>query len=142
MKKLYNVVVATGVALALSGCVSSEPSLSDLKLNEKQMCASSNGVTALLETAAKYNEIAKAHKVEFKRLGMTNTQYIDETNKAIAAKEKMVTLLDKKGKPTKNQVTVEYAAQRACKFAVSALTQAVDGKKTWRDAVPGDGFKY
>lgn len=142
MKKLYNVVVATGVAIALSGCVSNEPSISEMNLNEKQLCASSNGVASLLETAAKYNKIAKEHKVEFKRLGMSNTQYIDETNKAIAAGEKTVTLLDAKGKPTKNKVTVEYAAERACKFAVSALSQEADGKKTWRDAVPGDGFKY
>jgi hypothetical protein len=143
MKKLYSVLAATGLAFALSGCMNNELSPSSaMSLNEKKLCSSKNGVDSLLKTASKYNAIAKKHGVEFKRLGMTNTQYIDETHKAIKAGEKKVVLLNKKGKPTKNSVTVEYAAQRACKFAVSALTQEAEGKETWRAAVPGDGFKY
>ena len=145
MKKLYSVLTATGLAIALSGCMSNEVSPSskvDMHLDEKKMCSSENGVESLLLTAAKYNTIAKEHRVEFKRLGMTTTQYIDETQKAILAGAKKVVLLNKKGKPTKNSVSVEYAAQRACKFAVSALTQEAEGKETWRAAVPGDGFKY
>jgi len=143
MKKLYSVLAATGLAIALSGCMGNEASPSSTaNLNEKELCSSANGIDALLATASEYNAIAKKHGVEFKRLGMTNTQYIDETNKAIKAGEKMVVLLNKKGKPTKNKVSVEYAAQRACKFAVSALTQEAEGKETWRAAVPGDGFKY
>jgi len=148
MKKLYKVLAATGLAFAITGCGLNEVSPTstskvDMKnLDEKTMCSSSYGVTALLATATKYNAIAKEHQVEFKRLGMTTTQYIDETTKAVLKDEKMVVLLDAKAKPTKNKVTVEYAAQRACKFAVSALTQEAEGKKTWRAAVPGDGFKY
>ena len=146
MKKLYSVVAATGLAIALSGCGGSapvSPETSFGKLNEKQLCnIKANGIENVLATAAKYNKIAKEHGVEFKRLGMSNTQYIDETNKSLKAGSKTVVLLNKKGKATKNSVTVEYAAVRACKFAVSALTQEAEGKNTWRAAVPGDGFKY
>jgi len=147
MKKLYSVVAATGLALAISGCSSNPvpaPSndTSDT-LNERTLCnIEANGIENVLATAAKYNMIAKKHGVEFKRLGMTNTQYIDETNKSLKSGSKTVVLLNKKGKATKNSVSVEYAAHRACKFAVSALTQEEEGKKTWRAAVPGDGFKY
>ena len=147
MKKLYSVVAATGLALAISGCTSnpvSTPSndVSD-SLNERILCdVKSNGIEKVLATAVKYNMVAKKHGVEFKRLGMTNTQYIDETNKSLKSGSKTVVLLNKKGKATKNSVSVEYAAQRACKFAVSALTQEKEGKNTWRAAVPGDGFKY
>jgi len=147
MKKLYSVVAATGLALALSGCGSNPvptPSndTSDT-LNERTLCnIEANGIDNVLATAVKYNMIAKKHGVEFKRLGMTNTQYIDETKKSLKSGSKTVVLLNKKGKATKNSVSVEYAAHRACKFAVSALTQEEEGKKTWRAAVPGDGFKY
>jgi len=147
MKKLYSVLAATGLALVMSGCGSNPvPTPSSDKseiLNEKTLCdVNANGIENVLATAAKYNKIAKANGVEFKRLGMTNTQYIDETNKALKSGAKKVVLLNKKGKATKNSVSVEYATQRACKFAVSALTQAQDGKNTWKAAVPGDGFKY
>ena len=148
MKKLYSVVAATGLALALSGCGSNPvpaPSMDKKSdtLNERTLCnVEANGIENVLATAAKYNMIAKKHGVEFKRLGMTNTQYIDETNKSLKSGSKKVVLLNKKGKATKNSVSVEYAAQRACKFAISALTQEEEGKTTWRAAVPGDGFKY
>ena len=42
----------------------------------------------------------------------------------------------------KNKVSVNYAAERACKFAISSLSQEAEGKNTGRAAVPGDGFKY
>lgn len=148
MKKLYSIVAATGLALAISGCSSnpaptpSEPS-KEVNLNERTLCdIKTNGIENVLATAVKYNKIAKEHKVEFMRLGMRTSQYIDETKKAIKAGSDKVVLLNKKGKATKNSVSVEYAAHRACKFAVSALTQEAEGKKTWRAAVPGDGFKY
>lgn len=143
MKKLYSITIAAGLALALSGCTQA-PSASNFgTLNQKQLCnVKANGITAVLDTAAKYNKIAKKHGVEFKRLGMTTTQYIDETNKALKAGGKTVTLLNKKKKPTKNKVSVNYAAHRACVFAVGALTLEAESKTTWRAAVPGDGFKY
>ena len=144
MKKLYSVLAATGLALAISGCSSNPVSTPSIdKLDERKLCdVKANGIENVLATATKYNKIAKEHGVEFKRLGMTNTQYIDGTNKSLKSGSSTVVLLNKKGKATKNSVSVEYAAQRACKFAVSALTQEAEGKKTWRAAVPGDGFKY
>jgi len=144
MKKLYSVVAATGLALALSGCGSSTVSTpSFANLDEKKLCnVQVNGIENVLATAAKYNKISKEHGVEFKRLGMTNSQYITGSQNAIKSGAKKVVLLNKKGKPTKNSVTVSYAVERACKFAVSSLTQEAEGKNTWRAAVPGDGFKY
>ena len=70
------------------------------------------------------------------------TQYIDAVTEALKTGAKEITLLNAKGKPTKNKVSTSYGAERSCKFAISALTQAADGKKTWRAAVPGDGFTY
>jgi hypothetical protein len=146
MKKLYSVLAATGLALAISGCGSNSPSpitMEKEKLNEKTICnVKVNGIAAVLEAAEIHNAIAKKHSVEFKRLGMTNTQYIDGAKEAIKTGAKKVVLLNKKGKATKNSVTVSYAVERACKFAISALTQEAEGKNTWRAAVPGDGFKY
>ena len=146
MKKLYSVVAATGLALALSGCGSNTPSTASMEkevLNEKKICnVKANGIAAVLAAAEKHNVTAKKHGVEFKRLGMTNTQYIAGAKEAIKTGAKKVVLLNKKGKATKNSVTVSYAVERACKFAVSALTQEAEGKNTWRAAVPGDGFKY
>ena len=114
-----------------------------LDIDVRKVCnVEANGIETVLATAAKYNKTAKAHGVEFKRLGMANSQYIDETNKALKAGAKEVTLLNKKKKPTKNKVSVNYAAERACKFAISSLAQEAEGKNTWRAAVPGDGFKY
>ena len=144
MKKLYSVVAATGLALMISGCGSDTVSTpSNNTLNEKTLCnIETNGIENVLATAVKYNMIAKEHGIEFKRLGMTNTQYIDGATAAIKIGAKKVVLLNKKGKATKNSVSVPYAVQRACKFAVSALIQEAEGQKTWRSAVPGDGFKY
>lgn len=143
MKKLYSAIAATGLALIVSGCTSNSLSIAEMeKLNEKQICnIEVNGIANVLASAEKYNAIAKEHRVEFKRLGMTTTEYIAGAKKAIETNSKTVPLTKNK-KPTKNSVSVSYATQRACKFAVSALTLKAEGKKTWRAAVPGDGFKY
>ncbi|MGB3750282.1 MAG: hypothetical protein WA945_01835 [Arcobacteraceae bacterium] len=143
MKKLYSAIAATGLALIVSGCTSNSLSIAEMeKLNEKQICnIEVNGIAKVLASAEKYNAVAKEQRVEFKRLGMTTTEYIAGAKKAIETNSKTVPLTKNK-KPTKNSVSVSYAAQRACKFAVSALTLKAEGKKTWREAVPGDGFKY
>ena len=144
MKKLYSLVAATGLAIAISGCGSNSVSVpSFANLDERALCSiESNGMDNVLATAIKYNKIAKVEGVEFKRLGMTNTQYIDGSVKALKEGASKVVLLNAKGKATKDSVSVSYAVHRACKFAVSALTQKAEGKNTWRAAVPGDGFKY
>jgi len=163
MKKLYSIAAATGLAIALSGCAGNtvktpEPiniqpltlvQIQDeigkvaLKIDVKEVCdIKKSSINDVLSIAEVFNNVSKLHGVEFKRLGMTTTQYIDETHKAIKKGSTKVVLLNKKGKPTNNSVSIEYAAQRACKFAVSALTQEADAKNTWRSAVPGGGFKY
>jgi len=143
MKKLYSTIVATGLALAISGCSSNSLSTAQIeKLDEKQICnLEVHGVSGVLASAEKYNTVAKEQRVEFKRLGMTTTEYIAGAKKAIETNSKTVPLTNNT-KPTKNSVSVSYAAQRACKFAVSALTLKAEGKKTWRAAVPGDEFQY
>ena len=50
-------------------------------------------------------------------------------------------IVDAKGKKTE-EATIEFGAWRACSFAISALTQEEEAKKTWRESVPGDGYKY
>jgi len=144
MKKLYSVFATAGLAFILSGCGSNTVSTPSYDtLDGKKLCnVGVNGIETVLATAVQYNKIAKEHGVEFKRLGMTNTQYIAGSQEALKTGDQRVVLLDKKGKPTKNSVTVSYAVERACKFAVSALTQEAEGKNTWRAAVPGDGFTY
>lgn len=163
MKKLYSIVAATGLVLAISGCTGNtvttpEPvkmkpltliQIQDeigkvaLKIDVKEVCdIQKSSMKEVLSIAEVFNNVSKLHGVEFKRLGMTNTQYIDGATTAMKTGAKKVVLLDKKGKPTKNSVSVSYAVERACKFAVSALTQEEEGKTTWRAAVPGDGFKY
>ncbi len=145
MKKLYSITMVAGLALAISGCTGGTANIttaSAAKVDVKEVCSTSKGIDTLLATATAYNTVAKKHGVEFKRLGMSNSQYITETLKASKAGEKTVTLLNKKGKKTKNKVTTQYAAWRACSFAVRALQQEHEAESTWRLAVPGDGFKY
>jgi len=114
------------------------------KLDVKKVCdVKANGIDAVLATAAKYNPEAVKLGLEFKRLGVTNSNYIKTTTAAAKAKKKEVVLeYKKKGKIKKHKMATDYAAWRACSFAVRALQQKVEAETTWRLAVPGDGFKY
>jgi len=114
------------------------------KLDVKKVCdVKANGIDAVLATAAKYNPEAVKLGIEFKRLGVTNSNYIKTTTAAAKAKKKEVVLeYKKKGKIKKHKMATDYAAWRACSFAVRALQQKVEAETTWRLAVPGDGFKY
>jgi PBP1b-binding outer membrane lipoprotein LpoB len=129
MKKLYTLTLSTGLALALVGCSASNqvsaPEASAVKasdaygLDVAKVCdVQANGIQSVLDIAKKFNPIAKKHGVEFMRHGSPTSVYIEETQKAIDTKATEVILLDKKKKATK--LTPEYAAQRACKFAVAA----------------------
>jgi hypothetical protein len=140
MKKLYSITIAAGLALGFSGCMGGTASTpSNTAVNECSVAE--NGIEKVLAAATKYNEIAIKHKVEYRRLGVNNSGLIDAINKAIKDGSKDVTPLDFKGKPTKDKFTVEYATQRACKFATSALSQEEEAKTTWKLAVPGyDNF--
>jgi len=129
-----------GTKVSADGC-KIYPSILDLSV-KKECNVKNNGIDNVLATATKYNAIAKKHGVEYRRLGMTTTQYIDGAKAAVKSGAKKVVLLNKKAKPTKKSVTTEYAAWRACAFALSALQLEEEGKSNWRAAVPGDGFKY
>uniref|UniRef100_UPI004047AB95 hypothetical protein n=1 Tax=Aliarcobacter sp. TaxID=2321116 RepID=UPI004047AB95 len=133
--------LATATAFLTFGLVNA--SASDISnLDVKKECnVEANGIEKVLATATKYNEIAVKNKVEFMRLGMKASQYIEAVDAAIKSGSKNIDIVDVKKKKT-GEVTVEFGAWRACSFAISALTQQEEGKKTWRLAVPGDGYKY
>ena len=102
-----------------------------------------NGMDGVLKTATEYNALAIKLGVEFKRKGVKTRQYITDTEAAVKAKAKEVTLkYKKKGKVKKHTFATEYAAWRACHFAVRAVQQVNEAETTWRLAVPGDGFKF
>lgn len=150
MKKIYILTSMLSLsAFILSGCASSSSSVSkqspDLmkqaqNLDVKQVCTSSN-LNEVIKTAELYNNEAKKRGLEFKRLGMTTTQYIANTKKALASGTDKVEIVDKKKKVT-GTVSTQYAAWRACSFSIRALQQAQEAKTTWRLAAPGDGYKY
>lgn len=102
----------------------------------------SNGVEKVIQTAEKYNKIAKEHKVEFMRLGMKASQYIESTQEALKNGAKEIAIVDEKAKPTGEMVSIEFGAWRSCSFAISALTQEIQSKENWRMASPSDGYKY
>ncbi len=137
MNKLY---ITTFAILALTTTVFAEDFS---KLDIKKKCnIKSNSVANILATAKKYNTIAQKKGLEFRRLGVNNSAYISAIEEALKTGSKTVQLIDVKKKKTKDNFTVEYAVQRSCKFAITALTQELEAEKTWRLAVPGDGYKY
>lgn len=140
MKKtiLKFVTISALVASGLIGANASEISKLDVK---KECNVEANGVEKVLATATKYNEIAVKHNVEFMRLGMKASQYIEAVDAALKSGSKTIDIVDDKKKKT-SEATIEYGAWRACTFAISALTQEEEAKKTWKLASPSDGYKY
>ena len=113
------------------------------KLDVKKECdVKTNGVEKVIQTAERYNKVAIEHGVEFMRFGMKNSQYIEASKDAIKNNTKEIAIVDDKAKPTGEKVSIEFATWRACSFAISALTQEVQAKKTWKLASPSDGYKY
>ena len=152
MKKLLTLSLSAGLALALSGCSASSGSdtpsapsvtIADaVKANEVQVCdVKANGIEKVLATAKAYNAVAQKEGVEFRRLGINNSSAIEAVEEGIKAGAKTVTPKDIKGK-TKQKFDIEFAAMRACKFALGALKQKHEAETQYRDAIPGDGFKY
>lgn len=139
MKKLINLTIAATAALTLSTSLYADNHMMD----EKAMCdIKANGIEKVITTAKKYNEIAKEKGLEFRRLNVNNSDLIISVEEAIKTGAKEVNPKTFKGKKSKTVLETNYAAVRACKFAIAALNQAEEGKKTWRLAVPGDGYKY
>lgn len=144
MNKLYSVTLAAGLALSTVGCATASPSVATAaKLDTVKVCSvKANGIDKVIATAAQYNEVAKKEGVEFRRLGVNNSTAIAAVQEALKTGAKTIKPKDYKGKATKNTFTVNYAAERACKFAIASLQQKAEGQAEWRLAVPGDGFKY
>jgi hypothetical protein len=144
MKKILTATLTVSVALFTFGCGGLSPAVQEAsKLSSRDVCnVEKNGIDAVLASAEKYNKSAVEEGVEFTRLGMSNRTLIAETKKALESGAKEVQYLDKDGKPTKEKRSVEYSAARACKFAISALSQKAEAENEWRLAVPGDGYKY
>lgn len=144
MNKLYTITFATALAIITSGCVSgnmSTPNFASLDV-KKECSVKAHGVDGVLATAKKYNAIAQKKGLEFRRLGVNNSAYISAIEKALKDGSKTVQLIDIKKKKTKDKFTTAYAAERSCKFAITALTQDAESNDTWRLSIPGDGYKY
>ena len=140
MKKLISLTIASGLALALTGC-GAQPSVeSATKLDVKKVCdVNTHGVMGVLKTAKMYNPIAVKKEIEFMRFKVTNSKAIAAIEKDFKAGKKSVHLLKKKKYPVHS---VKASAQRACIYAIRALQEHATAKTTWRMSVPGDGFKY
>jgi hypothetical protein len=146
MKKIYSLAITSIVAFSLAGCMGGSDSLTPAaasKLDQKEVCnVSKLGVETVLANAKVYNAAAIKEKVEFRRLGVNNSDLIIAVEEGIKSGAKTVTPKDFKGKATKDKFPVGYAAHRACTFGLNALQQKQEGKSSWRLAVPGDGYKY
>jgi PHD/YefM family antitoxin component YafN of YafNO toxin-antitoxin module len=146
MKKLLTISLSAGLAIALSGCAgSSAPSVSMMdavKADEKKVCSvEANGIEKVIATAEAYNAIAIKEGVEYRRLGINNSSAIAAVKEGIKSGAKTVTPADVKGKK-KQKFDINYAAERACKFGIGALVQKHEAATQYRDAIPGDGYKY
>jgi phage host-nuclease inhibitor protein Gam len=139
MKKIILTIAVASLSFASAGL------LEDVnKLDVKKSCdVKANGLDKVIAVAEKYNPEAVKLGVEFKRLGIKNREYIKYTKEAIKAKKKETVIKYKnKGKEKTKKFPTNYAAWRACTFAVRALQLHNESQKTWRLAVPGDGYKY
>ncbi len=138
MNKLIKILAST--ALLTTGLLSADEYS---KVDVEKLCSvKDNGVQKVLDSAKKYNDIAIKKGLEFRRLGVNNSALITSVEEGIKAKAKEVNPRDFKGKKSKTKLEINFAAHRACKFAIRALQQAEEAKSTWKLAVPGDGYKY
>ena len=139
MKKILLASVL-GLSIASAGLVEEAA-----KLDVKTVCnVKANGAAKVLAAAQKFNPEAVKLGVEFKRLGIKNRLYVKAVEEAVKAKSKDVVIKykDKHKKDKTKKFTLEYAAERTCSFAIRALQLHKNAEKTWRLAVPGDGYKY
>ena len=83
----------TATALLTSGLINATASEIS-KLDVKKECnVEVNGVEKVLATATKYNEIAIKNKVEFMRLGMKASQYIEAVDAALKSGAKNIDII-------------------------------------------------
>lgn len=139
MKKIYISIFSLMLSMNVFG---GEIDPQIVKLDVAKECdVKKNSLQNVLEKAKKYNKISKEHKLEYMRLGMKTSHYIDAVEKALKEKSKTIDIVDAKNKKTGTQ-SVEYGTWRACAFALSSLIQSVESKTNWHLAVPGDKYKY
>ncbi len=138
MKKILLASVL-GLSIASAGLVEDAA-----KLDVKKVCdVKANGAAKVLAVAKKFNPEAIKLGVEFKRLGIRNKLYVKAVEEAVKAKKKEVVIKYKAKKKDKvKKFPLDYAAWRTCTFAVRALQLHKEADKTWRLAVPGDGYKF
>ncbi len=80
-KTILKFATITGLlSLGLVSATASEISKLDVK---KECNVEANGVEKVIATASKYNEIAVKNNVEFMRLGMKTSQYIEAVNTSL-----------------------------------------------------------
>ena len=139
MKKFIILAAAASFSILSANAVEEA-----MKYDVKKACdVKANGLEKVIALAEKFNPEAIKLGVEFKRLGIRNREYIKYTKKAIKEKKKETVIEYKdKGQKKSKKFATDYAAWRACTFAIRALQQVKEAEKTWRLAVPGDGFKY
>ena len=151
MKKLYSLTIAAALGLSFAGCTAGNGPITPMsatKVDVKEVCSvEKNGIDSVLASAKVYNAAAKKHGVEFRRLNVNNSALIASVEEALKTGAKTVNPLHYKSKPkkvkkSKTKLKTDYAAWRACSFAIRGLQQSHEAKSTWRLAVPGDGFKY
>jgi hypothetical protein len=144
--KLYTMVMVTAIAVIASGCTSTSVNTSknDASLDVKKECSiQANGVKNVIATANKYNAIAKKQGLEFRRLNVNNSDLIKSVEEALKTGAKTANPMHYKGKKrSKTKLDTNYAASRACRFAITALTQNAESGDTFRLSIPGDGYKY
>jgi len=146
--KRYQMLKTLGLIAAVAVAAQAADTKAALKevasLDVKKVCdVKANGADKVVAVAEKYNPAAIELQVEFKRLGINNSKYIKAVKEAIAKHKKEVVIHYKaKGKKKTKKFPLDYAAWRSCTFAVRALQQVNEAEKTWRLAVPGDGYKF
>ena len=144
-KKFVKLSLSAVAVFTLTACASSQPSpKTAAAMNVSQVCSvEKSGLENVIATAKLYNMEAQKRGLEFRRLNVNNSALIASVEEAMKKGAKEVNPMHFKGKKkSKTKLPTNYAAQRACKFAVAALSQAEEAKSTWRLAIPGDGFKY
>ena len=135
--------LCTLVSLALLGsAVYASDLLQEVNgIDVKDACnVQKHGVKGVLEVAEKYNPLGVKMGLEFMRHKVTTTEYIEAVRKALKEKKKEV-IFQKKDDP-KQVFPIDFAAERACKFAVRALQQVKEAEESYRYAIPGDKFTY
>jgi hypothetical protein len=151
MKNIYNIVVMVALTFFVIGCGGSSSSVTPMidtkkisqaeKLDTANVCnVKKNGVAKVLAQAKMFNSTAKKMEIEFMRFHVPTSEYINAVESAIKKGSKTVKLHGKKKKISK--MGINKAAWRACTFAIRSLQLYAESQKSWRESVPGDGYKY